>query len=93
MMEAASTFQMSVNFYHTTGCNIPEDSHHLDFGCFQSRVLATIGVTRGFGDHDLKALNSNIAIKPFLLSQPEVSNLFINKSSKYLLEFLDIQTL
>jgi protein phosphatase 1H len=43
--------------------------------CFQSRVLATIGVTRGFGDHDLKALNANIAIKPFLLSQPEVSNI------------------
>ncbi|KDR09707.1 hypothetical protein L798_15637, partial [Zootermopsis nevadensis] len=28
----------------------------------RSRVLATIGVTRGFGDHDLKALNANIAI-------------------------------
>ncbi|XP_069693404.1 protein phosphatase 1H [Periplaneta americana] len=38
----------------------------------RSRVLATIGVTRGFGDHDLKALSTNIAIKPFLLSQPEV---------------------
>jgi hypothetical protein len=43
-------------------------------GSFQSRVLATIGVTRGFGDHELKAPNSNIDIKPFLLSQPEVSN-------------------
>ncbi|XP_066997041.1 protein phosphatase 1H isoform X1 [Anabrus simplex] len=38
----------------------------------RSRVLATIGVTRGFGDHDLKALYSNVPIKPFLLSQPEV---------------------
>lgn len=44
---------------------------------FQSRVLATIGVTRGFGDHELKAPNSNIDIKPFLLSQPEVSNINI----------------
>jgi hypothetical protein len=87
MMEAASTSESSVNFCQTTWHNIPEDSYHLDFGCFQSRVLATIGVTRGFGDHDLKALNSNIAIKPFLLSQPEVSNLFINKTNKYLLEF------
>jgi hypothetical protein len=25
--EAASTTEMSVNFYHTTRCNIPEDSH------------------------------------------------------------------
>lgn len=38
----------------------------------RSRVLATIGVTRGFGDHDLKAQSSNIAVKPFLSSQPEV---------------------
>jgi hypothetical protein len=27
MMEAASTCEMSVNFYQTTWCNIPEDSH------------------------------------------------------------------
>ncbi|KAK7865981.1 hypothetical protein R5R35_009407 [Gryllus longicercus] len=38
----------------------------------RSRVLATIGVTRGFGDHDLRALYCNNPIKPFLLSQPEV---------------------
>ncbi|KAF4525190.1 hypothetical protein B566_EDAN008295 [Ephemera danica] len=38
----------------------------------RSRVLSTIGVTRGFGDHDLKALYSNIPIKPFLMCQPEV---------------------
>lgn len=38
----------------------------------RSRVLATIGVTRGFGDHDLKALNTDIDIKPFLSAQPEV---------------------
>ncbi|GIY15435.1 protein phosphatase 1H [Caerostris darwini] len=38
----------------------------------RSRVLATIGVTRGFGDHDLKALNTDIDIKPFLSPEPEV---------------------
>jgi hypothetical protein len=27
MMEAASTSETSVNFYHTTRSNIPEDSH------------------------------------------------------------------
>nr|CAD7431353.1 unnamed protein product [Timema monikensis] len=43
---------------------------------FQSRVLATIGVTRGFGDHDLRALNST-PVKPFLSSQPEVQILDI----------------
>ncbi|CAN7988734.1 unnamed protein product [Ixodes hexagonus] len=37
----------------------------------RSRVLATIGVTRGFGDHDLKAQSSNVDIKPFLTAEPE----------------------
>ncbi|XP_066967970.1 protein phosphatase 1H [Macrobrachium rosenbergii] len=38
----------------------------------RSRVLGTIGVTRGFGDHDLKAQYSSIPIKPFLTPEPEV---------------------
>ncbi len=40
----------------------------------RSRLLATIGVTRGFGDHDLKAQSGSgtIYIKPFLTPQPEV---------------------
>ncbi|KAG0722016.1 Protein phosphatase 1H [Chionoecetes opilio] len=38
----------------------------------RSRVLATIGVTRGFGDHDLKAQCTSIPIKPFLTPEPEV---------------------
>ena len=41
----------------------------------RSRLLATIGVTRGFGDHDLKAQSSSsqtVYIKPFLTPQPEV---------------------
>lgn len=38
----------------------------------KARVLATIGVTRGLGDHDLKVHESNIYIKPFLSCCPEV---------------------
>lgn len=34
--------------------------------------MGTIGVTRGFGDHGLKAANTGVSIKPFLSSQPEV---------------------
>merc|ERR1712012_956792 len=40
----------------------------------RSRLLATIGVTRGFGDHDLRAQAQTgaVLIKPFLSPQPEV---------------------
>uniref|UniRef100_A0AAY4DCL7 PPM-type phosphatase domain-containing protein n=1 Tax=Denticeps clupeoides TaxID=299321 RepID=A0AAY4DCL7_9TELE len=38
----------------------------------KARVLATIGVTRGLGDHDLKVHDSDIYIKPFLSCCPEV---------------------
>nr|XP_033773807.1 protein phosphatase 1J [Geotrypetes seraphini] len=38
----------------------------------KARVMATIGVTRGLGDHDLKVYNSSIRIKPFLSCFPEV---------------------
>ncbi|KAE8623128.1 hypothetical protein XENTR_v10005510 [Xenopus tropicalis] len=38
----------------------------------KARVMATIGVTRGIGDHDLKVYNSNIYIKPFLSCVPDV---------------------
>ncbi|XP_012252535.2 protein phosphatase 1H [Athalia rosae] len=41
----------------------------------RSRVMGTIGVTRGFGDHGLKAANTGVTIKPFLSSQPEVTSL------------------
>ncbi|XP_046745962.1 protein phosphatase 1H isoform X1 [Diprion similis] len=41
----------------------------------RSRVMGTIGVTRGFGDHGLKAANTGVTIKPFLSSQPEVQSL------------------
>uniref|UniRef100_A0A671NUU7 Protein phosphatase 1H n=1 Tax=Sinocyclocheilus anshuiensis TaxID=1608454 RepID=A0A671NUU7_9TELE len=38
----------------------------------KAHVLATIGITRGLGDHDLKVHESDIAIKPFLSCSPEV---------------------
>ncbi|XP_070601733.1 protein phosphatase 1J isoform X1 [Erythrolamprus reginae] len=38
----------------------------------KARMMATIGVTRGLGDHDLKVYNSNIHLKPFLSCIPEV---------------------
>lgn len=41
----------------------------------QARVMATIGVTRGLGDHNLKVCSSTLPIKPFLSCFPEVSTL------------------
>lgn len=38
----------------------------------RSRLLGTLGVTRGFGDHDLLAIATGTLIKPFLTAQPEV---------------------
>ncbi|XP_060057848.1 protein phosphatase 1J isoform X2 [Erinaceus europaeus] len=37
-----------------------------------ARVMATIGVTRGLGDHNLKVYSSTLPIKPFLSCFPEV---------------------
>ncbi|GLV43282.1 uncharacterized protein CBL_14040 [Carabus blaptoides fortunei] len=48
----------------------------------RSRVMNTIGVTRGFGDHDLRAISSKIPIKPFLSSRPEVNILDIAVGDK-----------
>ena len=45
----------------------------------RSRVAATIGVTRGFGDHELQAANSEIYLKPFLTCQPEVKILDLER--------------
>ena len=39
----------------------------------RSRLLATIGLTRGLGDHNLRVFDSCIKIKPFLSCFPEVS--------------------
>jgi hypothetical protein len=43
MMEAASTYETSVNFYQTTRCNNPEDSHlQCDFSSYSPYFL-TLG--------------------------------------------------
>ncbi|XP_063953644.1 protein phosphatase 1H-like [Lytechinus pictus] len=50
----------------------------------KARVLATIGVTRGFGDHELKVHGTDVYIKPFLSPVPEVKvyNLFDRDNSE-----------
>lgn len=45
----------------------------------RSRVLATIGVTRGFGDHELRAQYGSVLIKPFLTPEPDVRILNLEK--------------
>lgn len=40
--------------------------------CPQARLLGTLAVSRGLGDHQLRVLDTNIQLKPFLLSVPEV---------------------
>jgi len=37
--------------------------------------MQTIGVSRGFGDHDLRVYDSSIYLKPFLSPVPEASYL------------------
>ena len=53
----------------------------------RSRLLATIGVTRGFGDHDLRAQaqTGTVLIKPFLSPQPEVCSSFFLEIPLYLI--------
>lgn len=38
----------------------------------KSRLMQTIGVSRGFGDHDLRVFDSRIYLKPLLSAVPEV---------------------
>lgn len=39
----------------------------------QARLLGTLAVSRGLGDHQLTVLDTNIQLKPFLLSIPQVT--------------------
>lgn len=56
---------------------------------FQSRLMQTIGVARGFGDHDLRLYDSNIFMKPFLSAYPEVwAKYFLYPISYKSLKFL-----
>lgn len=47
--------------------------------------MATIGVTRGLGDHNLKVCSSTLPIKPFLSCFPEVSQMGTSLTTPYLL--------
>ena len=47
--------------------------------------MATIGVTRGLGDHNLRVCSSTLPIKPFLSCFPEVSHTGASLAIPYLL--------
>lgn len=51
------------------GCFLSVTSH---LPCPQARLLGTLAVSRGLGDHQLRVLDTNIQLKPFLLSVPQV---------------------
>ncbi|XP_036187916.1 protein phosphatase 1M isoform X10 [Myotis myotis] len=45
----------------------------------QARLLGTLAVSRGLGDHQLRVLDTNIQLKPFLLSVPQVTVLDLDQ--------------
>lgn len=45
--------------------------------------MATIGVTRGFGDHDLVSVHQRIPIKPFLTCHPEIQVYDLKDAKKH----------
>lgn len=53
--------------------------------CKKPRLLNTIGVSRGFGDHHLMTADDRIPIKPFLCPFPEVKpkSCSLNKFSRF----------
>ncbi|KAK2142898.1 hypothetical protein LSH36_900g00062 [Paralvinella palmiformis] len=44
----------------------------------KARLLGTIGVSRGLGDHDLRVYESDVYVKPFMTCSPEVRILDLN---------------
>ncbi|XP_059519383.1 protein phosphatase 1M isoform X4 [Myotis daubentonii] len=44
-----------------------------------ARLLGTLAVSRGLGDHQLRVLDTNIQLKPFLLSVPQVTVLDLDQ--------------
>ncbi|XP_034812490.1 protein phosphatase 1M isoform X2 [Pan paniscus] len=44
-----------------------------------ARLLGTLAVSRGLGDHQLRVLDTNIQLKPFLLSVPQVTVLDVDQ--------------
>lgn len=45
----------------------------------QARLLGTLAVSRGLGDHQLRVLDTDIQLKPFLLSIPQVTVLDVDQ--------------
>ncbi|XP_070093561.1 protein phosphatase 1M isoform X6 [Equus przewalskii] len=45
----------------------------------QARLLGTLAVSRGLGDHQLRVLDTDIQLKPFLLSVPQVTVLDVDQ--------------
>ncbi|KAL3853810.1 hypothetical protein ACJMK2_017319 [Sinanodonta woodiana] len=70
--------QVLCKFPQTSGWSMKKvDEHDLKFPLVigegkKARLMGTIGVTRGFGDHDLRVFESDIRIKPFMTPIPEV---------------------
>lgn len=48
----------------------------------RSRLLATIGVTRGFGDHEMRSQYGSVPIKPFLTPEPQIKVLDIEDDDR-----------
>lgn len=46
---------------------------YICFAWDQARLLGTLSVSRGLGDHQLKVIDTNIEVKPFLSCIPKVS--------------------
>lgn len=46
---------------------------YICFAWGQARLLGTLSVSRGLGDHQLKVIDTNIEVKPFLSCIPKVS--------------------
>lgn len=57
-------------------------SQHRVLGCAdmwlcslpKTRLLGTLAVSRGLGDHQLKVIDTDIEVKPFLSCIPQVSD-------------------
>jgi hypothetical protein len=48
LMETGSASEMSVNFYHSTWCNMPKDSHLQGISCFSLDISRTIVLVSWF---------------------------------------------
>lgn len=52
---------------------LKEPCSYICFVWGQARLLGTLSVSRGLGDHQLKVIDTNIEVKPFLSCIPKVS--------------------